>query len=174
MKSFLQYILFAFFIISTLIGINGCGDPGGPKFRGFNKPQANQGLLYIYRPNSFGASMRNFMAYDKTTGKYLGDLENGTYIVYSTTPGKKSIAIYEKAWNGKQNAALVATNLLSPVGAVKLGGASNKPVAVYTVNIKSGVISCLKWDATYIGLNSLNGVVDIKRCAKDIVNLHKR
>ena len=158
--------------IGTVVSImTGCSEPSGPKFNGFTHTQPDKGLLYVYRPNSFGAMARNYMAYDKTTGKYLGDLENGTYITYHATPGKKSIAIYEKAWSGKQHTALVLTSLMSPNGAY--GGVSSKPDAVYTVNIKKNQVSCLKWDASYRGFNSLNGTVDTATCAKDISKTHK-
>ena len=165
-------------VISTLLlgtfvlVITGCGEPSGPQFRGFSKPHANKGLLYVYRPDSFGAMARNYMAYDQTSGKNLGDLENGTYLEYQTTPGIKKIAIYEKEWNAKQHTALIATSLLSPYGAY--GGVSSKPDAVYTVNIRKNQITCLKWDASYRGFNALNGPVDNSTCAKGISGLHKK
>ena len=157
--------------ITLSIYFTGCSEPKGPKFNGFSKTKSNQGILYIYRPDSFGAMARNYYVYDLTSKQYIGDLENGVYLEYHTTQGQKHIAIYEKAPNAAQNTALIATNLLTPTFAAY--GVSNKPDAIYPITVKNNSISCLKWDASYRGFNSLNGVVSKTTCAKALTNLKK-
>ena len=147
------------------IGLTGCAAQG-PKFSGYDKPKQNKGLLYVYRPSSFGAGGKDYFAYDEGNKKLIGVLENGSYLKYNTSPGKKSIGIYEKAYSGGMQAFNVATQGLKFLW---MAGDISKPRAVYTVNVKQNDIACIKWDAGLEGIGDYNGVVSRKTCNEEIV-----
>jgi len=86
MKMYLQVLIGAF----ALLLLTGCGAKG-PKFVGIEKPQKNQGLVYIYRPSSLmGAAVSYDMHAKKsaTNDQFIGNLSNGAYIKYITEPNE--------------------------------------------------------------------------------------
>lgn len=86
MKMYLQVLIGVF----ALLLLTGCGAKG-PKFVGIEKPQKNQGLVYIYRPSSLmGAAVSYDMHARKSdiNDKVIGNLSNGTYIKYITEPNE--------------------------------------------------------------------------------------
>src|SRR4051794_26810833 len=52
---------------------------------GGDRPQPGKALVYFYRPGRFVGSLRGVQISDGRTA--LGDLGNGTYFVYQTSPG---------------------------------------------------------------------------------------
>lgn len=75
-------------LIMSLIFLTGCGADGLP-FSGFVKPEKGKGVLYVYRPSSFGG-----VSYDvknKTDNNVVGYLRNGGFIKQQMNPGEKTI-----------------------------------------------------------------------------------
>ncbi len=155
-------------IVASLI-LAGCG-ANGPAFKGFEKAKPNKGLIYVYRPLSLGAGAKDYIVVDVQNKKVIGILENGSYLKYDTTPGKKSIAIYEKEYSDNQKALGVATQGLKFLW---LAGDISKPRATYSVQAKSNNIVCIKWDAALEGIGNYNGLVDRKTCNEEIVKTRK-
>ena len=70
------------------VGLTGCGAKG-QQFTEFKKPDANKGMVYVYRPSSFVGGGMYYDVHDKNdNNKVIGTLKNGGYIAKQMEPGK--------------------------------------------------------------------------------------
>lgn len=134
-------------LLGAIVFFTGCGAKG-EQFSEFAKPKENQGLVYVYRPNSFvgGGVYYDIHVTNPTNPDFIaGELVNGGYVEIDVPAGENEI------W-GKTEAK-----------------------SAVTLDIKNGDIHCVKGG---VGVGFLVGrpnleIVDMNRCKAEITETKK-